>query len=46
MGPKIESSVEFVEATGNRVLITDIDTLPAALGGDGGTVIEPGEEEG
>jgi len=43
MGPKIESAVEFVEATGNRVLITDIDTLPAALAGDGGTVIEAGE---
>jgi len=45
MGPKIESSVEFVETTGNKVVITDIDTLPAALEGEGGTVIEPGEEE-
>ena len=44
MGPKIESAVEFVAATGNRVLITDIDTLPAALAGDGGTVIVPAEE--
>jgi carbamate kinase len=44
MGPKIESAVEFVAATGNRVLITDIDTLPAALAGDGGTLIVPAEE--
>lgn len=43
MGPKIESAVGFVEATGNRVLITDVETLPRALAGDGGTVVEPGE---
>lgn len=42
MGPKIESSIAFVEATGHRVLITDIETLPAALAGEGGTVLEPG----
>jgi carbamate kinase len=39
MGPKIRASLEFVEATGNPVLITDIDTLPRALDGDGGTRI-------
>lgn len=44
MGPKIGSAVEFVEATGGRVLITDIDTLPAALDGEGGTLIVPGED--
>ncbi len=44
MGPKIESSVAFVEATGHRVLITDIETLPAALAGEGGTVLAPDGE--
>jgi carbamate kinase len=39
MGPKIEAAIEFVAATGRRVLITDIEHLPAALAGEGGTVI-------
>lgn len=39
MGPKIRSSIEFVEATGKRVLITDIDHLEAAMAGESGTVI-------
>lgn len=40
MGPKIESAVEYVEATGRRALITDIEHLAAALRGEGGTVVE------
>lgn len=39
MGPKIRSTLEFVEATGHTALITDIETLPAALEGRGGTRI-------
>ena len=39
MGPKIRSTLDFVEATGHTALITDIDTLPAALEGEGGTRI-------
>ncbi|HUO87391.1 MAG TPA: carbamate kinase [Thermoanaerobaculia bacterium] len=39
MGPKIRSAIEFVEATGKRVLITDIDHLEAAMAGESGTVI-------
>ncbi|MEM7483451.1 MAG: carbamate kinase [Acidobacteriota bacterium] len=41
MGPKIESALEFVESTGNEVLITDIETLPAAMAGKGGTRLVP-----
>lgn len=39
MGPKIRASLQFVEDTGGTVLITDIETLPAALEGEGGTRI-------
>jgi len=41
MGPKIDSTIDFVRRTGRRVLITDIATLPAALAGRGGTTIVP-----
>lgn len=46
MGPKIRAAVEFVEATGQRVLITDIDSLEAAMEGEGGTVIVPDSAAG
>jgi carbamate kinase len=39
MGPKIESAIEFVKATGKQVLITDVDVLREALQGNGGTAI-------
>lgn len=39
MGPKIESAIEFVNATGHEVLITDITVLRDALQGKDGTVI-------
>lgn len=41
MGPKVRAAVHFVEETGQRVLITDVDHLADALAGDGGTVIVP-----
>lgn len=41
MGPKIRAAVQFVEETGQRVLITDVEHLADALAGDGGTVIVP-----
>jgi carbamate kinase len=41
MGPKMEAAIEFVAATGNRVLITDIESLPAAMDGKTGTVVLP-----
>lgn len=41
MGPKIESALQFVRATGKQVLITDVDVLREALEGKDGTVIAP-----
>jgi carbamate kinase len=41
MGPKVRAAVQFVEATGQRVVITDIEHLAAALRGEGGTTIVP-----
>jgi carbamate kinase len=40
MGPKIESAIEFVKATGKQVLITEVEVLREALQGKDGTVIE------
>lgn len=39
MAPKIRAAIEFVEATGKKVLITDIEHLGAAMAGEGGTAI-------
>jgi carbamate kinase len=39
MGPKIEAAVDFVAATGRRVLITDVEHLRDALEGHAGTLI-------
>jgi carbamate kinase len=41
MGPKIESSLQFVKATGRDVLITDVEVLREALEGKDGTLIVP-----
>jgi carbamate kinase len=41
MGPKIESAIEFVNATGKQVLITDVEVLREALQGKDGTAIVP-----
>ena len=43
MGPKIEAAIQFINDGGERVVITGIDTLDAALEGTSGTVIEAGE---
>jgi carbamate kinase len=40
MGPKIAAAIEFVQADpDNRVIITDVANLPAAIRGEAGTVI-------
>ena len=39
MGPKVQSAIEFVEATGKEVLITDADSLKQALERKAGTFI-------
>lgn len=41
MGPKVESAVEFVAATGRPAVITTIGQVGAALGGRQGTTIVP-----
>lgn len=41
MGPKIESALQFVRATGKQVLITDVEVLREALEGKDGTLILP-----
>lgn len=41
MGPKIEAAVDFVRATGNHAVITDIGNLHEALAGDAGTRVVP-----
>jgi carbamate kinase len=41
MGPKIESAVQFVRASGQQVLITDVEVLREALEGNDGTLIVP-----
>ena len=41
MGPKIDSAIQFVRASGHEVLITDVEVLREALEGKNGTVITP-----
>jgi carbamate kinase len=41
MGPKIQASIQFVEATGKEVLITDEESLKRALEGLAGTFLVP-----
>ena len=41
MGPKIETAADFVEETGNEVLITSVDRLKEAMTGKAGTRIVP-----
>ncbi len=46
MGPKVQASMNFVEATGKDVLITDEDSLKRALEGRAGTfLVADGEVE-
>jgi len=46
MGPKVQASMNFVEATGQDVLITDEDSLKRALEGRAGTfLVAEGEIE-
>lgn len=41
MGPKMESAIDFLSRGGRRVLITQPESLPAALRGESGTHIVP-----
>jgi carbamate kinase len=42
MGPKVMAAIQFVEAGGDRAIITDLDHVSAALKGEGGTTIVRG----
>ncbi len=39
MGPKVDAVCRFVEATGRRGVITSLDQIIEAVGGDAGTVV-------
>ncbi|HVR42661.1 MAG TPA: carbamate kinase [Thermoanaerobaculia bacterium] len=41
MGPKIEAAIDFVQRTGNQVLITDVEHLREAIEGSAGTRVVP-----
>ena len=41
MGPKVDSALQFVKATGKQVLITEVEVLREALDGKDGTLIVP-----
>ena len=41
MGPKVEAAVRFVEAGGQRAVITSLEKIEQAVHGRAGTVIEP-----
>ena len=46
MGPKVQASIDFVEATGKEVLITDAEHLKPALAREAGTfLVAEGELE-
>jgi len=40
MGPKVEAGLEFLSHGGQRFLITDIPSLPRALRGEAGTLVQ------
>lgn len=44
MGPKIQAAVDFVVATGRRVVVTDIAHVHQAVDGEAGTAIVPSTE--
>jgi carbamate kinase len=39
MGPKVEAAVEFVDAGGERAVITSLDRIAEAAAGRAGTTI-------
>ena len=46
MGPKVRAAIQFVEATGKEVLITDAESLKRALAHEAGTfIVADGELE-
>ena len=42
MGPKVAAAIRFLQDGGERAVIADLDGALAALGGEAGTMIQPG----
>lgn len=45
MGPKVEAICRFVETTGGKGIITNLDSITEAINGNAGTVVVPDPEE-
>jgi len=45
MGPKVEAALRFIEGGGREAIIASHEALVAALAGQGGTHVVPGESE-
>ena len=43
MRPKLEAALQFLNSGGDRAIIASLDEGPAALAGEAGTIIEPGD---
>ena len=43
MGPKVEAICSFVETTGGKGIITNLDSITDAINGNAGTVVVPDE---
>ncbi|WP_375686908.1 carbamate kinase [Lentilactobacillus kefiri] len=41
MLPKVEAAIDFVEATGNKAVVTALDNIEGFINGGSGTIIEP-----
>lgn len=46
MGPKVEAICRFVETTGGKGIITNLDSITGAINGHAGTVVMPDGETG
>ena len=45
MGPKVEAICRFVETTGGKGIITNLDSITGAIEGKAGTVVIPASHE-
>ncbi len=41
MGPKIEAALQFIRQGGEKVVVTNIESIDEALAGEGGTTVHP-----
>ncbi len=45
MGPKVDAICRFVEQSGSRGVITDLDSIVSAVSGNAGTIVNPNRKE-